>query len=170
MEALRLAEQALDLDPNDPRVHDTLAYICLTWRDFERAQRHFDLARAMNPNDAQIQIAWAWAQACLGEPEHGLPAAELAMRLNPRYPRYYEHYLSRILFLARRHVEAAAVLDRITREAALDHPRDLAWRAAAHGHLGHMDEAQRCAGLFLDAVRRAWRGDPAAARRTTWIG
>jgi hypothetical protein len=131
----------------------------LTWRDFERARRHFDLARAMNPNDAQIQIAWAWAQACLGEPEHGLPAAELAMRLNPRY---YEHYLSRILFLARRHVEAAAVLDRITREAALDHPRDLAWRAAAHGHLGHMDEAQRCAGLFLDTVRRAWRGDPAA--------
>ena len=94
-EALRLAEQALALDPNDPRVHYALGYICLTWRDFDRAERHLDLARAMNPNDAQIQIVWAWAQACLGEAERGLPAAELAMRLNPRHPRYYEHYLSR---------------------------------------------------------------------------
>ena len=52
-----------------------------------RAERHLDLARAMNPNDPTIQIAWAWVQACLGHPELGLPAAELAKRLNPRYPR-----------------------------------------------------------------------------------
>ncbi len=162
IEALRLAERALALDPNDPRVHDTLGYICLTWRDFDRAQRHLSLARAMNPNDSQIQIAWAWAQACLGEPERGLPAAELAMRLNPRYPRYYEHYLSRVLFLARRHAEALTVLERITVQDPLDHPRDLAWRAAACGHLGQTEEAGRCAGMFLEAVRRAWRGEPEA--------
>ena len=29
VEALRLAEQALALDPNDPRVHYTLGYMCL---------------------------------------------------------------------------------------------------------------------------------------------
>jgi adenylate cyclase len=152
-------------------VHHTLGYMCLTWRDFDRAKRHFDLARAMNPNDAQIQAAWAWAQACLGEPERGLPAAELAMRLNPRYPRYYEHYLSRILFLVRRHAEALAVLERITAEAPLEHPRDLGWRAAACGHLGRMEEARRCGGLFVEAVRRAWRGDPTAglAEHVDWL-
>jgi adenylate cyclase len=85
-EALRVAEKALALDPNDPRVHFTLGYVCLTWRDFDRAERHLNMARAMNPNDAQIQIVWAWAQACLGEPERGLPAAELAIRLNPAPP------------------------------------------------------------------------------------
>src|SRR4051794_2208178 len=144
-EALRLAEQALSLDPNDPRVHYTLGYMCMTWRDFGRAGHHLDLAQAMNPNDAPIQIVWAWAQACLGRPERGLPAAELAMRLNPRRPRYYEHYLSRILFLARRHAEALTVLERITAEAPLAHPRDVAWRAAACGHLGRTEEARRCA-------------------------
>lgn len=171
VEALRLAERALALDPNDPRVHHTLGYMCLTWRDFDRAKRHLELARAMNPNDAQIQITWAWAQACLGEPERGMPAAELAMRLNPRHPDYYEHYLSRILFLARRHAEAAAVLERITAEAAFEHPRDLAWRAAACGHLGRTEEARRCGGLFVEAVRRAWRGDPAAgpAEHVDWL-
>jgi adenylate cyclase len=161
-EALRLAERALALDPNDPRVHDTLGYIYLTWRDFDRAARHLDLARSMNPNDAVIQITWAWAQACLGAPERGLPAAELAMRLNPRHPRYYEHYLSRILFLARRHAEAVAILERITTENPMSHPRDLAWRAAAYAHLGREEEARRCAGWFLEAIRQAWRGDPTA--------
>jgi adenylate cyclase len=160
--ALRLAEQALALDPNDPRVHHTLGYICLTRRYFDRALRHLDLARTMNPNDATIQIAWAWAQACTGEAERGLPAAELALRLNPRRPRWYEHFLSRILFLARRHAEALAVLERLTAEAPLEHPRDLAWRAAACSHLGRLEEARRGAGLFLEAMGKAWRGDPAA--------
>ena len=171
VEALRLAEQALALDPNDPRVHYALGYMCLTWRDFDRAARHLDLARAMNPNDALIQIVWAWAQACLGEAERGLPAAELAVRLNPRYPRYYEHFRSRVLFLARRHAEAAGLLGRLTAASPLEHPRELAWQAAACSHLGHAEEARRCGGLFVEAVRRAWRGDRSAgpAAYVDWL-
>ena len=171
VEALRLAEQALALDPNDPRVHYALGYMCLTWRDFDRAARHLDLARAMNPNDALIQIVWAWAQACLGEAARGLPAAELAVRLNPRHPRYYEHFRSRVLFLARRHAETAALLGRLTAASPLEHPRELAWRAAACGHLGRAEEARRCGGLFVEAMRRAWRGDPAAgpAAYVDWL-
>ena len=66
IEARRSAEQALVVDPTEPRVQSTAGYIFLTWREFDRAKRHFDLARTMNPNDATIQIFWAWAQACLG--------------------------------------------------------------------------------------------------------
>ena len=83
IEARRLAEQALVVDPTEPRVQSTAGYIFLTWREFDRAKRHFDLARTMNPNDATIQIFWAWAQACLGSAERGLPAAELALPAEP---------------------------------------------------------------------------------------
>jgi Tfp pilus assembly protein PilF len=58
LSAMRLAEQALALDPNDARIHAILAFMCLHVHDFERAERHIDLARVMNPNDAMVQIYW----------------------------------------------------------------------------------------------------------------
>lgn len=152
------------LDPNDPRVQATIARMHLAWRDFDAAERHFNLAREMNPNDPTIQVTWAWIQACLGHPEMGLPAAELAKRLNPRYPRWYDDYVARILFLLGRYEEAEAMLRRKTSGAPEEHPRDMGWRTAACGHLGWEDEARRCAGWFVRAVGRYWRGDPAGPR------
>ncbi len=163
--ALDLARQALALDPNDPRVQSTVARMHLAWRNFDAAERHFNLARQMNPNDPTIQIIWAWAQACLGHPELGLPAAEFAKRLNPRYPRWYDDYVARILFLLGRYDEAAGILEQKTSSEPDDHPRDMGWRTAACGHLGRTEEARRCAGWFVQAVGRYWRGDPAAGPR-----
>jgi tetratricopeptide (TPR) repeat protein len=154
--------QALALDPNDPQVQSTLGYMCLTWHEFDRAARHLDLARTLNPNDAMIQITWAWLQACLGNPGQGLEAAEFARRLNPLHPSWYGYYRTRILFLLGRYEEAAAILDESTRADPLQHPQDLAWWAAACGHLGRTEQAHQCAGWFLQSVRRHWRGDPAA--------
>jgi TolB-like protein/Tfp pilus assembly protein PilF len=177
-EALRMAEQAVILDPNDARVHFTLGHMYLVWDDFDRAKRHLDLARSMNPNDAMIQVTWAWAQTCLGEAERGLPAAELAMRLNPRYPLFYEYSLARILFAVERYAEAAVILRRLTGEDPVEHPhnlvwhpRDLAWRAAACGHLGMDGEARQCGEWLITALRRAWHGDPNAgpAEYVDWI-
>jgi adenylate cyclase len=163
--ALDLARQALGLDPNDPRVQSTVARMHLAWRNFDAAERHFNLARQMNPNDPTIQVIWAWAQACLGHPELGLPAAEFAKRLNPRHPRWYDDYLARILFLLGRYDEAAGILEQKTSAAPEDHPRDMGWRTAACGHLGRTDEARRCGNWFVQAVGRYWRGDPAAGPR-----
>ena len=53
-EALKLAEAALELDPNDARVHSTLGFTCLYLNQVARAERHLDLARFMNPNDPTI--------------------------------------------------------------------------------------------------------------------
>jgi adenylate cyclase len=162
--ALHHAEQAFALDANDARVHSTLGYMCLMQRDFDRAERHMDLARAMNPNDPMIQMLWAWLQSCIGKPERGLPAAEIGFRLNPCHPGWYNYFLAHILFQLRREQEAADLLERLT-YAPARHPRFMAWRAAACGHLGRIPEAERCAAIFLDGVRSFWRGDPGAGPR-----
>ena len=70
--ALYHAETALDLDPTDPRVQYTLAYVCLQRREFERSERHFLRAVELNPNDPTILIMWGYAQACVGHAEAGL--------------------------------------------------------------------------------------------------
>jgi adenylate cyclase len=169
--ALRLAEQAIALDPNDPRVHSTLGHMCLTWREFDRAERHLDLARAMNSNDAVIQIVWAWVQGCVGKPERALPAAEIAFRLNPRHPTWYNYYFSHILFQLGRDGDAADLLEQLTMDAPARHPRHMAWRAAAYGHLDRIEEARRCGELFIRSVASCWRGDPAAgpAEYVDWL-
>jgi tetratricopeptide (TPR) repeat protein len=159
--ALRQAEEALAKDQNDPRVHATLGYMCLMWRDFGRAERHMELARTMNPNDPLIQIFWAWIQSCIGKPEGALPAAEMAVRLNPCHPGWYNYYLAHILFRLARYQEAADLLEQLTVSPGL-HPRYMALRAAACAHLGRIEEAQRCASISLESVRNRWHGDPAA--------
>ena len=162
VKALRLAEQALALDPNDPRVHSTLGYMCLIWRDFDRAEHHLDLARAMNPNDPTILMFWAWMQGCIGRPERALAAAEIAFKLNPRHPRWYNALLARILFQLGRYDEAALIFEKLTFDNPGRHPRDMAWRAAAYGHLGRIEEAQRCGELVIQSLSSLWRGDPTA--------
>jgi adenylate cyclase len=162
IEARRLAEQALTVDPTEARVQATAGYVFLTWREFDRAERHLDLAQSMNPNDATIQIFWAWAQACWGNPAKGLAAAELARRLNPRYPHWYSFYRTRILFFLRRYEDVVGQLHyRMTGEPTL-HPRDMLLLSAAFGSLGREELAQRCAALFVEGVKQAWRGDPNA--------
>ncbi|MGO4437633.1 adenylate/guanylate cyclase domain-containing protein [Rhizobium sp. RAF56] len=171
VQALRLAERALALDPNDPRVHCTLGFMCCTWRDFDRAERHLDLARSMNPNDPLIQIIWASVQGTLGRAERALAAIQLACRLNPKYPSWYNYYLSRILFQLERYGEAAALLEQLTFANPARHPRDVAWRTAAYGHLGRSEEAHQCGAMFLQAMRDLWHGDPAAgpAEYVDWL-
>ena len=46
----------------------------------------------MNPNDPLIQIFSAWIQSCVSKPERGLPAPEMAVRLNPCHPGWYNYY------------------------------------------------------------------------------
>lgn len=143
-------------------MQSTAGYVFLTWREFDRAERHLDLSQAMNPNDATIQIFWAWAQACLGNPAKGLAAAELAQRLNPRYPHWYSYYQARVLFLLRRHEDVVAKLRyRMTGEPTL-HRRDMLLLSAAFGLLGRAEPAQQCARWFLEGVKDGWRGDPNA--------
>ncbi len=100
----------MDLDATDPRVHQTLAYVCLHHREFERARRHLLQAVEMNPNDPIILTQWGHAQAYLGDAEAGLRtlASTLPRMLSP--PRWYFIYCARALLLARRPAESVADL------------------------------------------------------------
>ncbi|WP_292473627.1 BTAD domain-containing putative transcriptional regulator [Mesorhizobium sp.] len=157
--ALQHAEAALDLDPADPRVQYTLAYVCLHRREFERARRHYVRAVELNPNDPIILAHWGLAQAYLGEAEAGLRTLQSALPRMLSPPRWYFTYCARALLLAHRPVESAWQMASLGR---LDGPRDLAWYTIACAHAGRAKEASRLAADFVEAARAAWRGDKGA--------
>jgi len=170
--ALRLAEEALVLDPNDPRVHNTLGFICLYLREFARAERHLNLARTMNPNDPTIQAIWGLVQGCLGEPQRGLPSVEIAFKLNPRHPTWYNSFLAKLLFQLGRYAEAAPCLEQPNYPTApIRQLKDVAWLAATYGHLARIDEARKCGRLFVQSASSHWLGDPKAgpAEFVDWV-
>ena len=160
--ALRLAERALALDPNDPRVHCTLGMMCAFVRDIGRGERHFDLARTMNPNDASIQILWAWMQAVTGKPARGMTAAETAYRLNPRHPLWYDAFLARLHFQLGHYGEAATLLEKRIFDLPARHLRNMGWRVAAYAHQGRLDEAALGGEELVREIASHWRGDPGA--------
>ena len=162
-QAFELVEQALRLDPGDARIHFSAGWVCLFRRDFAHARQHLDRALAMNPNDPTIVITWAWARACMGEPEPALAAAREAMRLDP----WLHWYPGRIEFLAGHYAEALAHFD----AAVSTGPRWSAWRAATLAHLGRLEEAKVEGERFVQLTAAQWQGDiPAnASDYCAWI-
>jgi tetratricopeptide (TPR) repeat protein len=160
--AVRFVEKALELDPHDPRVQCTFGLMCAHVRDFERAERHFDIALAMNPNDATVQIFWAWLQSMTGKPERGMAAAEMAYRLNPCHPSWYDMILGRLSFQMREYDKAATLLERVRSDAPVRALRELGWRVAAYGHLGSTAEAAKWGEELVRGIRSHWQGQPDA--------
>src|SRR5215212_6911416 len=157
LSALRLAERALALDRNDPRIHASLGTMCAYVRDFERAERHLDLARSMNPNDAVCQIFWAWIQGVRGKAERGMPAVEIAYRLNPRHPFWYDMFVARLHFQLGNYAEAAGLFERRTGDVPARYLRDLGWRVSTYSHLGRLDQAASCGEELIRTIASHWR-------------
>ena len=156
----RFAQRAVSLDDTDAQPHVVLGW-CLLWeRRFERARAQFDRAAALNPNDADAMVLRALASGYLGEPEAGLETIRTALGLNPHHPDWYLALLAFLLFMARRHEDALAVIERAP-EALPELP---AWQAAACAHLGRDEEAKRHAERFVAAAEALWMGPEGSGR------
>jgi TolB-like protein len=169
--ALELVEKALALDPNDARVQSAFAWMRAYAADFDRAEQHFDLARSMNPNDAAIHILYAALQSMRGKPERGLPAVEIACRLNPRHPPWYNAARARLLFQLCDYRRAADLLEKPMWDDHARHLRELGWRVAACAYDGRLDQASRWGGELVRGIASHWQGDPAgdASSYVDWV-
>ena len=167
IEALTHARRAVDLDPNDAQAHVILGWAYLMRREFERARRHLERAGELNPNDADVNMSRATALAFLGDPQAGLDAIALAMRLNPYCPDWYLSDKAVVHFIAGDPEAALEVYDMIGEL----YPHSVLWRAAAAAQVGRLEEARRMVQDFSTKAKQLWVGDPAAgpADYARWI-
>jgi TolB-like protein len=84
--ATRLAQQARELDDNDPWAYLALGYLALTVRQTDESVRRFHAALDLNPNFAAAHGYLAWALSFDGRSNEAIYHANLAIRMSPRDP------------------------------------------------------------------------------------
>ena len=90
--------KALELDPDFADIHAMNAGIAFwTEWNWEKAEKEYVKAIALNPNDAVSRVLYAQLLCCLQRPDEALRQGQLAIELDPGNP-WVQVYYSAILF------------------------------------------------------------------------
>ena len=148
-ETMQNIQQALELDPNDNWIRETLGYVLLRKGQFDEAEAEFEKALSLNPNDADT-INWtALAFVLLGRASDALELVDKAMRLNPLHPDVYHRTSGQAAFFSGQYERAVRAFARSRILDSWIH----AYVAAANAYLGHEDEARSHVARFVEARR-----------------
>ncbi|MCG6883889.1 MAG: winged helix-turn-helix domain-containing protein [Silicimonas sp.] len=136
------AMRAVELDYAEPWAHAALGFSEL-WGRHDHASGLASLEHAieLNPNNAHFRVWYSNGLCLAGNSEAGLHEIELAMRLNPKFPPIYLHFLARILATLGRYEDALRHLGRATLWASSS-TNTLALAASCHAAVGRTEEAK----------------------------
>jgi tetratricopeptide (TPR) repeat protein len=144
-QALALATTAVELDDNDSRCHWLLGVIQRYRGDLRSAERHYQRAITLNPNDANVVVGCGRLLAFRGQIEEGIDRIRDAMRLNPYHPDWYWVNLGSVLYEARKYADAAEAFGQVTRPGYWI----LCRLAGCYAQLARMNEATEMAANAL---------------------
>ncbi len=136
-----LAKKAVALDEADPDAHNALGCAYLWQKRHDLAIAEYELAIVLDPNNARAHVEIGWVLHYAGRSAEAVEPINWGMRLDPRYPDAYLHFLAQVYFRLGRFEEAISLLNRrIIRKPDTDISRVLL--AASYGHLGNADDAK----------------------------
>jgi len=138
-EAHRMANKAVQLNPNLPQAHASLGVVLAWKRQHEAGVAEFEKAVALNPNFTDWRMAIALVYA--GQGERAVEVLKSHMRLDPFYVPLAPHWLGLAHYTLGQYPEALAALG----ECALRAPNYGAvhlWLAATHARMGQTDAAR----------------------------
>jgi TolB-like protein/Tfp pilus assembly protein PilF len=105
--------KALELDDRLPEAHTTLGVVRhgFEW-DWASAERAFERALELNPNDPDAHLWYAWHLWPLGRFDEAINSLTTASALDPLAP-LYQSVIAQIQYTARRYDEAAEQLQKV---------------------------------------------------------
>jgi adenylate cyclase len=145
--AVTLAQEAVDLDPNDAGCRYILGTIMAYERRWEESEGAFTKALELDPNHADTWAAMSDMSVLDGKVAAGLAQIEKALRLNPYPACWYLCHLGQAQYAAHDYQAAKVTLRR--EETYRTNSRK--FLAATLSQLGDDEEAHREAELFLIA-------------------
>jgi adenylate cyclase len=141
-EGLRLAEQAIVSDTNEPLANYAAAVASVFGGDLERALAETEAALTLNPNFALAHDSRGVVSLLTGKPLEAIAHFERAMRLDPAFSEQFIHFLGMTYLVAGKYTTAAAYLrERVLLVPNSDFSR--AFLASALGHIGETEDARR---------------------------
>jgi adenylate cyclase len=120
-EAVRLVNESIARDDQDPFAHYVASVIYLWKRDYERSASEVNTALTINPNYALALNARGFVYIYTGEPAKAITSIEQAIRLDP-VQQLYRHFLGTAYLLADNYETAVAVF-KVWRELKEINPR-----------------------------------------------
>lgn len=141
LEAIELAQRALQADSGDPSVLTEAARVLGYFtEDIDSAVALIERALILNPNHARGWYWNGWIRLFAGDPDLAIDHFRTALRLNPRH-RTYMTGIGAAHFFSRRYREAAEALATAFHECP-GWPTTQRFLAAAHVHLEEFEKAQ----------------------------
>ena len=145
--ALRLAQRAVELDPNLPDAHATLAGILKWLHRRSESIAEYERAFALNPNLADYRFGLALIHS--GHTEEGMEYLGRIIRLDPFHPPACLTFLGNAYYQAGRYEEALENLKAAGRRLP-SFRATYVWLAATAGQLGLDQEAREAAAVVLE--------------------
>jgi DNA-binding winged helix-turn-helix (wHTH) protein/TolB-like protein/Tfp pilus assembly protein PilF len=99
-EALRMADAAIQINPNSREAHWVRSYLAMNQRRFDAAIRYVREALSIDPSYADAYALLAWIHIFEGEPGKAIPMMRAAMHLNPGAGHIYFSHLGTAFYLA----------------------------------------------------------------------
>ncbi|MDH3233565.1 MAG: winged helix-turn-helix domain-containing tetratricopeptide repeat protein [Alphaproteobacteria bacterium] len=143
--ALKMAQTATRLDPQDAYAHCWLAIVHFFRGENDKFEVEAQRALALNPNDPETLADIGHYLAFMGEFERGIELSRRAQQLNPLHPGWYYFSFARYHYDQREYDKVLADIERISLP-------DFYWswllRAAALGQLGREEAGASLAQVF----------------------
>ena len=151
-QAATAAEKAIALDVRDPVAHFAAGRVHIFKHAFDSGIAEMETALGLNPNSDRAHYCLGLALLYAGRPDEGIPHIESSIRLSPRSPILWAYYdvLGRAFFNLGDYEEAAVYFNKATQQPNASF-LPFVHSAAALGHLGRIDEAQR---MLVEGTKR----------------
>ena len=150
-----LAQRALALDDADSMCHCVMGFVLYMGGDIAGGRSEYERAISLNPNHAWAVGALGGLYANDGRPNEALVALSKAMRLSPHDPLMWIWMLFVMAahFYARDFHAALDAADRLIRFRP-DKSNAYRFKAAALGHLGQIEEANKALKMAIEVSRQ----------------
>jgi adenylate cyclase len=142
--SLRLAREAVRLDPSDPKGLSEFGQVLLFMKNLKAAITYYEKALALNPNDADVMARLSEALVSARKPEEALSLINEAIRLNPFPPDEYLWFKADALFGLERYGEVIETTRLMQNSSEADR-----LVAASYAIMGCLEEARAHAALVL---------------------